>query len=181
MRKIKKKTPKHAFFNDPSPTLNGLPPFLSLVFPSSLVFLSDFISWPFLQLVSCFQITLLPTGRALLYHLPLFIPHSRLSSALMRTKTFPPSCHLRLPSPLLFYSLFLPPKTRPVPRTPAISPPAKTKVLIKLFLMETPQQLVKGYDKTGTVCSETWRIKSYKGYNQKEFLLLDINLIFPKM
>lgn len=113
-----KKHPNMPFFNDPSPTLNGLPPFLSLVFPSSPFFLSDFISWPFLQLVSCFQITLLPKGRALLYHLPLFIPHSRLSSALMRTAAFPPSCHLRLPSPLLFFSLFLPPKTRPVPRPP---------------------------------------------------------------
>lgn len=27
-------------------SLNGLPPFLSLVFPSSSFFLSDFISWP---------------------------------------------------------------------------------------------------------------------------------------
>lgn len=101
-------------------------------FPSSSSFLSDFISWSFLRLVSCFQITLLPKGQALHYRLPLFIPcssvfcpHGDQSSASVLSSQAPISSS--------FLSSFLLPKTRPMPH-PSASPSKKKKVKIKLFL-----------------------------------------------
>lgn len=91
-----------ALFNDPSLTLNGLPALLSL---SSSFFLSDFISWPFSGPVSCFQITLLPKGRALLYHLPLFIPLLSPVSCPHGDQSLPSVLSSQAPpSPLLFFS-----------------------------------------------------------------------------
>lgn len=62
-------TRNQASLNYTSPTFNGCPKSLSIFFPPSCSFLLDFIRWPLPVLVSCFQITLLPKGQALLYHL----------------------------------------------------------------------------------------------------------------
>lgn len=86
IRKRKRKHPHMFFLMIHHHFLMVFLHFSSSFLPSSSFFLSDFISWPFLGLGSCFQITLLPIGQALLYYLPLFIPHSRLSSVLLGTK-----------------------------------------------------------------------------------------------
>lgn len=75
-QKGQKKTSKHAFLMIHHQHLMVCLQFFpsSFFLPPTFYFLSDFISWPFLRLVSCFQITILPKGEGLLYHLPLCIP-----------------------------------------------------------------------------------------------------------
>lgn len=121
IRKRKRKNTQTCLFNDPLPTLNDIPPLLSLVFPSSSLFLSDFISWPFRQLVSCLQITLLPKGQSLRYHLPLFIPHS--ASCPHGDQSLSSVLSSQAPISSSFFSSFLPPKTRPMPQPSAVTPP----------------------------------------------------------
>lgn len=139
--------------------------FSSLFFTSSTFFLSDFISWPLPSPVSCFQITLLPKGQALLYHLPLFIPHTSLSSGLTATrKIFPPSCHLRPPSPLISFFSFTVSKdqTRASALCCSFPPKEKKKFKMKLLYVETRslQHQIKGYNRIEMVDSETWIIKT---------------------
>lgn len=96
---------KQASLNYTSPTFNGCPISPSIFFPLSCSFLLGFIRWPLPVLVSCFQITLLPKGWALLYH-PLCLS-STLVCFLPSWGPKSLSFYLRLPSSPLFF-LFLP-------------------------------------------------------------------------
>lgn len=61
-----------------------------------------------------------PKDQALHYQLPLFIPYSHLSSALMGTKVLPPSSHLKPSSSFLPSCLY-----RPDPCFSPLLPPPK--------------------------------------------------------
>lgn len=117
-QKGQKKTSKHAFLmihhQHLMVCLQFFPSFFFL--PPTFYFLSDFISWPFLRLVSCFQITILPKGEGLLYHLPLCIPP--LSSVFCPHGYQSLLCLVISGLHFLFFFSFLPPKTRPLPPPP---------------------------------------------------------------
>lgn len=55
----------------------------------------------------------------------LCIPHPRLSSTLTGTKVFPLVLSSKAPISSSFFSLFLPPKTRPMPQPSAVPPPKR--------------------------------------------------------
>lgn len=126
-----RKQPQHAFLMIHHQLLMVFL-YLCLFFPSNSFFLSGFISRPFQWLASCFQITLLPNGRALL-----FLSSSSVYPLL--SSVFCPHGDQRLPfvlpsqaltSPASFISSFL----------PQLSPPPSStekKVDIKLFCTDT--------------------------------------------
>lgn len=163
----KSASPKHAFLmihHQPLMAVSIFLPHLSF-FPLLSV---RFHQLALLQLISCFQITRLPKGQAPLYHLPLFIPHSRLSPALVGTGVFRPSCHLRPPSPVLSF----PPSCLQRP-DPCLSPllfllHKKTESSKKTFLYESPAAANKGIRQGGG--SLTRIIKPYTGQNHTEFI-----------
>ena len=102
-------------------------PRVSFVIPWSSFFLSDFISRPFSELLSCFEITLLPKGERSSIILLCLSPSLSCLLSSWGPKSPPPSCHLRPPSPLLS----LPPSSphRPLPQP---SPPKSSNKTLSL-------------------------------------------------
>lgn len=122
IRKRKWKTPIHKFLMIHHQLIMVFLKFSPCFFPSSSFFLSDFISWPFPALVSCFQITLLPKSgpplsSSFVYPplLSVFCPHG--------DHSLPSILSSQASTSSSFSSSFLPPKTRPMPQPYAIPPP----------------------------------------------------------